>query len=67
MTRLYKYQQDFKEIAMKKMQSKFFFAEIPTGAGKSVISADIAETFAKEGKKVIISLFRVEKSVYISF
>ena len=55
MARLYKYQQDFKEIAIKKMRNKFFFAEIPTGAGKSVISADIAETFAKQGKKVIIS------------
>ena len=57
MARLYKYQRDFKEIAIKKMRNKFFFAEIPTGAGKSVISADIAETFAKEGKKVIISTY----------
>jgi CRISPR type IV-associated DEAD/DEAH-box helicase Csf4 len=53
--RLYDYQEDFKKIAMKKMQNKCFFAEIPTGAGKSVISADIAETYAKQGKKVIIS------------
>ncbi len=53
--RLYDYQENFKKIAMKKMQNKCFFAEIPTGAGKSVISADIAETYAKQGKKVIIS------------
>jgi Rad3-related DNA helicase len=57
MERLYKYQQDFKNIAMRKILNKFFFAEIPTGAGKSVISADIAETFAKQGRKVIISTY----------
>ena len=55
--RLYSYQENFKKIAIKKMRNKFFFAEIPTGAGKSVISADIAETFVKQGKKVIISTY----------
>ena len=53
--RLYDYQEDFKKIALKKMSNKCFPAEIPTGGGKSVISADIAETFALKGKKIIIS------------
>jgi Rad3-related DNA helicase len=54
--RLYDYQDKFKKIALRKMRDKFFFAEIPTGAGKSVISADIAETLAlQQEKKIIIS------------
>ena len=55
--RLYDYERDFAKIAIEKIQNKFFFAEIPTGGGKSVISADIAETLAKQGKKVIISTY----------
>ena len=55
--KLYPYQKKIVQYAIDnlKKENNIFVAEAPTGSGKSVIIADIAQKMVQGGKKVIVS------------